>query len=294
MPQMKPEEVKELLRQVPCPGRSRDIVALGFIHGIGVQGSNVMVEFKPDTTNVAKVLAMEEGIREVLRQAQFQDIELETEPPYDDDAMLLGGASTNPLQVDLNEYGIEPTPDIVEGDGQRARNLLSPEPPKDGSPAAQLAEDAPEEIGPDFASEEPQGNQDPTYDGLLPVFQWQIDPEHAGSRAVKTKLSIDNWNFVVCWLVHPSQDLVYASLQARHWISYGGKARPNPAGRTEGVNLVYDRKRAGVVAIYGTVKDFRPFVEAFRRAFTGEAQGDRESRDVVAGTQTPAPPAAVL
>jgi metal-sulfur cluster biosynthetic enzyme len=290
---MKPEEVKELLRQVPCPGRSRDIVALGFIHGIGVQGSNVMVEFKPDTTNVAKVLTMEEGIRAVLRKAQFQDIELETEPPYDDDAMLLGGASTNPLQVDLNEYGIEPTPDIVEGDGQRARNLLSPEPPKEGSAAAQLADAAVEELS-DFASEEPQGNLDPTYDGPLPVFQWQIDPEGADSEAVKTKLSVDSWNFVVCWLVHPSQDLVYASLQARHWISYGGKARPNPAGRTEGVNLVYDRKRAGVVAIYGTVKDFRPFVEAFRRAFAGEAQSERDSSDVVARTQTPAPPAAVL
>jgi metal-sulfur cluster biosynthetic enzyme len=291
---MKPEEVKELLRQVPCPGRSRDIVALGFIHGIGVQGPNVMVEFKPDTTNVAKVLAMEEGIREVLRQAQFQDIELETEPPYDDDAMLLGGASTNPLQVDLNEYGIEPTPDIVEGDGQRARNLLSPEPPKDGSPAAQLAEDAPEEMGPDFASEEPQGNLDPTYNGPLPVFQWQIDPESAETEAVKTKLSVGSWNFVVCWLVHPSQDLVYASLQARHWISYGGKARPNPAGRTEGVNLVYDRKRAGVVAIYGTVKDFRPFVEAFRRAFTGETRGGGDASDAATRTQTPAAPAAVL
>jgi metal-sulfur cluster biosynthetic enzyme len=269
MAQMKPEEVKELLRQVPCPGRSRDIVALGFIHGIGVQGSNVMVEFKPDTTNVAKVLTMEEGIREVLRKAQFQDIELETEPPYDDDAMLLGGASTNPLQVDLGEYGIEPTPDIVEGDGQRARNLLSPEPPQRGSQAAQLADDAADHDA--FPYEEPQGNLDPTYDGPLPVFQWQIDPESEDAEAVKTKLSIDSWNFVVCWLAHPSQDLVYASLQARHWISYGGKARPNPAGRTEGVNLVYDRKRAGVVAIYGTVKDFRPFVEAFSRAFAGEA-----------------------
>jgi len=60
-------------------------------------------------------------------------------------------------------------------------------------------------------------------------------------------------------------------VHARHWIYYNGEARPNPAGRTEGVNLVYDRRRAGVVAIYGTVKDFRPFVEAFRRAYQGEA-----------------------
>jgi len=72
-----------------------------------------------------------------------------------------------------------------------------------------------------------------------------------------------------------SQDLIYASLQARQWISRGGKARPNPAGRTEAVNLVYDRKRSGIVAINGAVKDFRPFIEAFRRAFTGEASDAR-------------------
>ncbi len=281
MAQMKPEEVKELLRQVPCPGRSRDIVALGFIHGIGVQGSNVMVEFRPDTTNVAKVLTMEDGIRNVLRNAQFENIELETEPPFDDDSMLLGGASTNPLQVDLGEYGIEPTPDIVEGEGRRARNLLSPEPPKEGSPAAQLADDAEDS----FESEGPQGNADPTYTGPLPVFQWQVDPEKAGQEAAKIRLSIDSWNYVVCWAVHSPEELVYASIQARHWISHGGQARPNPAGRTEGVNLVYDRKRAGVIAIYGTVKDFRPFVEAFRRAFTGELSEAQDARLVSAAAE---------
>jgi hypothetical protein len=57
-----------------------------------------------------------------------------------------------------------------------------------------------------------------------------VGPEQS-PEAVKTKLNIGSWNFVVCWLVHPSQDLIYASLQARRWISYGGKARPNP-GRT--------------------------------------------------------------
>lgn len=271
MTQMKPEDVKELLRQVPCPGRSRDIVALGFVRAVAVQGPNVFVEFTPDTMNVAKVLTMEDGIREVLRKAQFESIELETEPPYDDASMLLGGASTNPLQVDLSEYGIEPTPDIIEGEGQRAKNLMSPEPPKDGHPAQ--AADGLDEFGA-LPSDGPQGNLDPTYDGPVPVFQWQIDPDDPNTAAVKTKISIGSWNFVVCRLVHPAQDLVYASLQARHWISYGGKARPNPAGRTEGVNLVYDCKRSGVVAIYGTVKDFRPFVEAFHLAWTGEATDD--------------------
>jgi hypothetical protein len=51
-----------------------------------------------------------------------------------------------------------------------------------------------------------------------------------------------------------------------------------PAGRTEAVKLVYDRKRAGIVAIYGTVKDFRPFVEAFRRTFTAEESDYKTAR----------------
>ena len=54
------------------------------------------------------------------------------------------------------------------------------------------------------------------------------------------------------------------------------KPGSNPAGRTEAVNLVYDRKRSGIVAIYGTVKDFRPFVGAFRRAFPGEASDRKD------------------
>jgi hypothetical protein len=83
---------------------------------------------------------------------------------------------------------------------------------------------------------------------LLPVFQWKVGPEQS-PEAVKTKLSIGSWNFVVCWLVYPSQDLIYASPQAKHWISHGGKTSLDSAGRTEAVSLVYDRKRSGIFAI---------------------------------------------
>ena len=269
---MKPEEVKELLRQVPCPGRSRNIVALGFIKGIAVKDDGAFVEFTPDTQNVAKILAMEENIREVLRAAGFTEVELETEPPYDDSSMMLGGPSTNPLQVDLSEYGISPNPDLVEGPGGRARNLMAPEGPKEDSPV--FGGEGVDEFAA-TQSDGPQGNLDPTYDGQLAVFQWEIDPEAPGVETIKVKLSIDSWNFVVCWLPHDRENLVYASLQARHWIYHDGKARPNPSGRVEGVNLVYDVTRGGVVAVYGTVKDFRPFVEAFRRAYSGE-DGERE------------------
>lgn len=267
MIQMKAEEVKELLRQVPCPGRSRDIVALGFVKKIAIDDEKIFVSFMPDTVHIEKVLKMEEDIRQVLYDAHFDNIELETEPPYDDTSMMLGGASTNPLQVDLAEYGLQPTADILEGPGRPGKNQGAGKSGGKGGDG-QIPE-APEPP-PETMGEGPQGNADPTYEGALQVFQWQIRPEAAANSVTKVKLSIGSWNFAVCWLDHPQQDLVYASLQARHWLFFNGKARPNPAGRTEGVNLVYDRKRDGVVAIYGTVKDFRPFVEAFRRAFSGE------------------------
>lgn len=268
MNQLKPEEVRDLLRQVSCPGFTRDIVALGYVRSVGVQGTDVTVEFNPYTQNVIKILTMENAIRDILRSAGFEKIEVETEAPYDDQSMLLGGPSTNPLQVDLAEYGIDPNPDLIEGPNQRAKNLMNPEAPQEGDPAARAA-DGVDDFGA-LPSDGPQGNLDPTYSGVLPVYQWQIDPEKNEAEAIKINLSIGNWNFTVCWLLHPTQDLVYASLQARHWISFDGKARPNPSGRTEGVNLVYDTRREGVVAVYGTVRDFRPFVEAFRRAFAGE------------------------
>jgi len=73
--------------------------------------------------------------------------------------------------------------DIIEGEGKRAKNLMSPEPPKDDHPA-KVADG-----GDALSSEGPQGNLDPTYDGPLPVFQWQVGPEQS-PEAVKTKLSI--------------------------------------------------------------------------------------------------------
>lgn len=234
-----------------------------------------MVEFQPDIQDVAKILAMEENIRDVLRKAQFEEIELETEPPYDDASTIFGGPSTNPLQIDLSEYGLEPNPYLVEGPGQRAKNLMNPEPPRQSSPAQAAADE-----DPNFAamlSEGPQGNND-TDDGPLPLFQWQIATEAPANEAVKTKLNIGGWNFVVSWTVNPTEDLVYASLQARLGTSYAGKTRPNPAGRTEDVNLVFDRQRSGIVAIDGTVRDFRPFVEAFYRAYAGETWNDLRLR----------------
>jgi hypothetical protein len=254
------------------PGRSRDLVSLGFIKRIAVEGSSIEVEITPDSINAEKVATMEREVHGLLREAHFETIAIHTEPPYDDDSLLLGRASINPLQVDLREYGLDPIPDPGHGGAPHLKDLLAAgedtagKPPKSKGPPTE----PPADFEPPLI-EGPQGNADPTYDGPIPVIQWQVDPESPETSTHKVKLSIGSWNYVVLWLSHAGQDLIYASVHARHWIYYNGEARPNPAGRTEGVNLVYDRRRAGVVAIYGTVKDFRPFVEAFRRAYQEEA-----------------------
>ncbi len=63
----------------------------------------------------------------------------------------------------------------------------------------------------------------------------------------------------------------------------------SPVGRTEAVNLVYDITRGAIVAIYGTVQDFRPFVEAFGRAYLAETRegtvGAQSSVDLMEATR---------
>ncbi len=106
------------------------------------------------------------------------------------------------------------------------------------------------------------------YEGELPVFQWQIDPQDPHASSGTANLAIDDWDFRVWWQVHPAR-LVYASIQAMREdrAGHGGEARTHPVGRSEAVNLVYDADRKAVVAIYGTVRDFRPFVDAFYRGY---------------------------
>ncbi len=261
-------EVLELLRQVPYPGYARDIVAAGFVRDVHVDGATVAVRFAPNTTNATKVKAMEDGIKDVLYGASFALVRVATERPYDDDSMLLGNGSMNPLQAELLEDSVDPQPDVLLGDMAQASGAHVPDIP-----------------------DEPLGQPDPTYTGPLPVLQWEIDPQAPGTRAVQRAVNQDGWEFRVWWLVHSGGELLYASLQAlrEDWVDHGGVARKHPVGRTEAVNLVYDITRGAIVAIYGTVQDFRPFVEAFGRAYLAETRegtvGAQSSVDLMEATR---------
>lgn len=253
---MKPEEVRDALRVVLHPGLSRNIVAAGFVRSILVDGPKVVVEFAPDTRDPAKVEAMERDIRDVLYEANFLDVQIRRSVRFDDDSMILGGGTLNPLQAEMIEDGVDPQPDLL----------------RDSLPRTDVATEA--GYGPEGPQpfEGPKGPATLTYDGALPVLQWDIDPHDAQAESCESEVKVGGWDYRVWWQVHPCGDLLYASLQAMRedWADHIGQARVHPVGRSEAVNLVYDKTRKAVVAIYGTVRDFRPFVEAFGLAYANE------------------------
>ncbi len=114
----------------------------------------------------------------------------------------------------------------------------------------------------------------------MPVFQWEIDPADLTGVDGETHIERDGWEYEIWWQNHPA-GLVYVSIQALAEEQASGPARQHPMGRNVVVNLVYDRDRQGIVAIYGTARDFRPFVEAFRDGFglTDESNETNESEE---------------
>ena len=257
---LKSDEIRDALRQVQHPGLSRDIVSAGFIKDIAVDGPSVTVEFSPNTQSQDKVAQMEREIRDVLYGSNFVDVHIHTKPPFDEDSMLLGGGSINPLEAEMLADGVIPEPDQLRRDIPRA----------DIAPEAGYNVDGPQPW------EGPRGPANRDYNEPLRVFQWDIDPSKEEAETGDTEVKLGEWEFRVWWQVHPRGDLVYASLQAMRedWADQIGEARLHPVGRSEAVNLVYDRTRKAVLAIYGTVQDFRPFVVAFGKGYaqvTGES-----------------------
>lgn len=244
------DRVRGLLRAVQYPGFGRSIVAAGFVEEIEVDGTRVTVHFAPNTRDQTKVDQMEMDIREVLADAgPFTHVEVKRREPFAGSGVLSGGGGITPLQAEMIEDGVVPQPDPLGREMQRP----------DMAPQAGYDEDGPQPLG---------GPRSDVYEGELPVHQWEIDPHDPDAKSGTANLEIGDWDFRVWWQVHPAR-LVYASIQAMRedWVEHEGAARSHPVGRSEAVNLVYDMDRKAVVAIYGTVQDFRPFVDAFHRGY---------------------------
>lgn len=253
------ERVRGLLRSVPYPGFTRDIVAAGFVKGIEAEGKRVTIHFTPNTSDQAKVEQMEAGIRDVLAaDGGFESVEIERhQVAADMDMLMSSGGGITPLQAEMINDGVSSEADII-GRSNQLPNMAPQAGYNEGGPTPP--------VGP--GSNEPVGSSSNEYEGEIPVFQWQIDPHDGAAKSGTANININDWEFRVWWQVHPER-LVYASIQAMQddWVDHDGKARSHPVGRSEAVNLVYDLDRKGVVAIYGTVRDFRPFVDAFYRSY---------------------------
>ena len=252
------EDVKKLLSQVSFPGFDDNIVALGFIKEIAVDGENLTIKFAPNTRNQGKVEVMERDIRSAVAQmGGFSDVNIERSEPFAPESFEMGGnggsPSLTPLQAELLEDGQPVEPDLLQTSLARA----------DIAHDAGYSEDGPTPL---------EGPKLETYDGPVPVFQWEIDPADSSAESGEDTIVIDGWDIGVWWQVHP-KGFVYVSMQAIHedMKEHGGAARTHPVGRSEAVNLVYDNEKKAVVAIYGTVPDFRPFVAAFAQAYIESA-----------------------
>lgn len=243
------EQVLGLLRNVQYPGFRRDIVAVGFVKEIEVDGPRVTIHFAPNTTNQDKVAQMEADIRDALAGAGgFTQIDIQRHDPFAGADTLRNGGMT-PLQAEMLEDGVVPQPDPIGREMQRP----------DLAREAGYDEEGPEPLG---------GPHSDAYEGELPVCQWEIDPHDPDAKSGTANLEIGGWDFRVWWQIHPAR-LVYGSIQAMQddRVDHDGAARTHPVGRSDAVNLVYDQDRKAVVAIYGTVQDFRPFVDAFYRGY---------------------------
>lgn len=155
-----------------------------------------------------------------------------------------------PLQAEILEDGMLPDPDALGGVLSRPNIALG--------------------AGYDVDGPEPRGGPrdragERRWIGEPPVFQWEIDPADASLESGETSVSHGEWELGIWWQRHPA-GLIYVAMQAMHGDDAEGAERAHPIGRNVAVNLVYDERREGVVAIYGTAGDFRPFVEAFRAA----------------------------
>lgn len=110
------------------------------------------------------------------------------------------------------------------------------------------------------------------FDAGMDVLQWDINPHDSTQITRQHEIDLGEWDYRVWWQVHPQGELYYVSMQAmREDWNVKEDAVPHPVGRSEAVNLVYDEPRKAVVAIYGTVRDFRPFVKAFCIALEQDA-----------------------
>lgn len=260
---MDESRIRDLLRDVRFPDAERGIVEEGLIGRIVATWPRVEVELLPSGRQGRGLEDVETRIRGVLGEAGFADIRLNGINAGPDHGHVHGAGCgcgdtqsrlMTPLQAEFLEDGELPEDDLlaVMLGRQDIANKAGYRPG-----------------GPDPLAG-PRESFDYTCD--LAVLQWDIDPHDSTQTTRQHEIRVADWDYRVWWQVHPSGDLLYVSMQAMRedWVAHEG-ASPHPVGRSEAVNLVFDLTRGAVVAVYGTVRDFRPFIKAFSIALETDA-----------------------
>ena len=253
--------VREALRAVKYPEYSRDIVSFGMFKGVAAHNGTVTVALAVNSAKPEVAYQIQADAEKALRALpQLNGLAVKVEIVSDAEFHPPGGNGTepplSPLPDELphGEAGFDPDP-LVEA-------MMRP----DLAPDTGYGQDGPDPLG------GPMGDRTSTkWQGNVPVFQWEIDPSDPGRQYGEHEVERGGWLFRLWWQVHPA-DLVYVSISAmaREADEMRPSARQHPIGRNVAVNLVYDLRREGVVAIYGTALDFRPFVEVFLEAFNSQ------------------------
>lgn len=255
--------VKDALRAVKYPGYSRDIVSFGMVKTVSETAGVVTVQLQVNSPDPQIVVQIQSAAERVLR----------TRPELKSADVRVEVLQTDPLQRQRREAQqppLTPIPDESRHDGA----VFEPDPMPmiasmmrpDLAPGAGYGDDGPDPLG------GPRGDRHSTqWQGAAPVFQWEINPSDASLPYGEAEIEREGWLFRLWWQTHPA-GLVYASISALVQDNPEERphARPHPIGRNVAVNLVYDLHRCGVVAVYGTALDFRPFVEVFLEAFPSQ------------------------
>lgn len=252
MTRLSTETVRHALRAIRWPGFDKDIVAAGFIRKVEVDGDAVRIHLASRTRRAEKLERVKADIHRVIE--------------------AIGGVGV----IDIIEQRPERVPVLSTGGRLRFEQgglRVTGAAPAPVS-AARSPDDAarPQRAGPDAVRQSEV--RVPRYTGSVPVHQWDIDPTDPRLDRGEAFVELDGWEYRLWWQHHPDE-LVYVSIQAikDDTLSDAAFARPHPVGRAVAVNLVYDLRRRAIVAIYGTARDFRPFVEAFWRGYGPSAAG---------------------
>ncbi|MDP6693500.1 MAG: iron-sulfur cluster assembly protein [Phycisphaerales bacterium] len=234
------ETVWTKLKSLIDPKVGSDIVKSGTVKEVAVVDGRAMVKLSQPETEAFEHQALAGAIeRELASLEGIEQVSVSWDKP-------------EKKQNEITDHG---------RDGI-ALNILSE---TDTAMGHGIAEDAGYgEFGPDPITSPEAEIPDAPWEGYPPVLQWDIDPMDSSIESGEATVQLLDWHFEIWWQKHPS-NLQYVAIQAIHEDEITeDQERKHPVGRNVVVNLVYDEQRNAVVSVYGTARDFRPFIEAFQ------------------------------